>query len=275
MLQRLLVVSYGVLLAVASLVVALPATAAILESAKPWLGVGIEKGPKGVLINRVIAGTPAEGAGLRLGDEITAIGPVSVKDPPAMITAVQNQGVGNSVTVHFIRAGKSESQAIKLVARPDQQELIRRQLLGHKAPPFQLERIHGEAPATSEQLLGRVTILEFWATWCPACRSTHARLSAFAAAHRQDKLAVLAISDEERVQLTAYAAAVKPDFTILRDKDQTTMSSYLVSSIPELVVIDQQGQIAFVTLGAGSYVEEGLQKAEQLLLHPATAGGKK
>lgn len=275
MLQRLLVVTYGVFLAVASLMVARPATAATLESAKPWLGVGIEKGPKGVRINRVITGTPAEGAGLRLGDEITAIGGVSVKDPTEMITTVQNQGVGNTVTVHFIRAGKPESQAIKLVARPDQQDLIRQQLLGHKAPPFKLESIHGEAPATSEQLLGRVTILEFWATWCPACRSTHARLSAFAAAHRQDKLAVLAISDEEPAQLTAYAAAIKPAFTILRDKNQTTLSSYLVSAIPELVVIDQQGQIVFVTLGAGTYLEEGLQKAEQLLLHPAAASGKK
>lgn len=236
-----------------------------IEAAKPWLGVAIDQGSKGVLVKDVIADTPAAQVDLRKGDEITAIDDIRVKGPEELIKAVQAQGVGNKVTVHYLRDGKPSSKPVQLVARPDQLELLKQKLVGKPVPPFDLKVIAGPDGGKLEALKGKVVILEFWATWCPACRATHAELSTFAAKHRGDGLAVLAVSDEDEATLNAYAKQFKPDFTILQDTAQVTHKDWLVSAIPELAVIDRKGNVTFVTIGGGVYLDQVMREAEKAL----------
>ncbi len=233
-----------------------------LQQAKPWLGVAIDQGKTGVLIKEVLPGTPAEDAGLKAGDEITSVDKTNVNAPPELIKAVQAQGVGNSVVVAFTRAGKAETKTVKLVARPDELALLRQKLVDKPAPKFDLPVLHGTESGNSEKLKGKVVIVEFWATWCPACRSTHDRLSQFAKSHKN--VAVVAISDEEAGPIKDYVKHVNPSFTILQDKTQAASGAWMVSAIPELAVIDTKGVVAFATMGAGSYLEEALSFADKL-----------
>jgi len=232
-----------------------------LEQAKPWLGVAIDKGDKAVLVKDVLAGTPAEAAGLKKGDQITAVDGNPVAAPEELIRAVQAQGVGNTVTVHYRRGKQEIAQKIRLVARPDQLEMLRAALVGKPAPAFDLTVVKGDLPGKSAALKGKVALVEFWATWCPACRSTHARLSAFSRQHKN--IAVVAISDEEDAELKAYARTVNPSFTILQDKTHSTQGPWMVTAIPQLAVVDQQGKVIFATVGAGEYLEEALAQAEK------------
>ncbi|TWW12155.1 serine protease, partial [Planctomyces bekefii] len=87
-----------------------------VEAAKPWLGVAIDQGAKGVLIKEIISDTPAAAAGLESGDEILAINGIDVKAPADLIKTIQAQGVGHTVVVHFLRKGKKSEKSIKLVA---------------------------------------------------------------------------------------------------------------------------------------------------------------
>lgn len=234
------------------------------QQAKPWLGVAIDQGKTGVLVKDALAGTPAEEAGLKAGDEIVAIDDKPVGSPTTLIKTIQAQGVGNTVTVHFLRAGKKEQKAIKLVARPDELELLKNKLVGKPAPAFDLAVIHGSSPGSTEKLKGKVAIVEFWATWCPACRATHKRLAEFQKKH-EGKVNVVAISDEEKPELDAYAKQVNPGFTLLQDKAKTTQEPWLVSAIPEIAVLDADGKVQFATIGAGTYLEEALAAAEKLI----------
>lgn len=239
--------------------------AAEIEAAKPWLGVGIAQGTQGVLVTNVIAETPAAGAGILKDDEITAVESTRVKTPEELIKAVQAQGVGNTVAVHYLRKGQPASVAVKLVARPDELEMLRQRVFGKPVPPFDLAVVHGSAPAKAEALKGRVVILEFWATWCPACRATHARLSDLVKSQGKDGIVVLAISDEDEATLKAYAAATKPNFTIARDATGAMQKEWMVSAIPMLAVIDKAGNVVHATIGAGSYLEETIKEAEKRL----------
>ncbi len=242
------------------------ASAQKVEQVKPWLGVAIEAGKVGVAVKDVIAGTPAAEYGLKAGDEITAIGGTKVSKPEELIQVVRSQGVGNTVKVEYLRAGKSETKDVKLVARPDELELVKQRVVGKQAPAFVLDRIHGDAPVTQATLKGKVAVVEFWATWCPACRASHPRLSKWAAEMKKKNanVAVLAVSDEEEAELKNYAKMVAPDFTIARDKEHALQKEWYVSAIPMTVVMDKTGKVTFATIGAGSYLEEALAEAEKL-----------
>lgn len=236
-----------------------------VEAAKPWLGVAIDQGDKGVLVTGVLADTPAASAGLLKDDQITAIESTRVKTPEELIRAVQAQGVGNTVAVHYLRKGQPTSVSVKLVARPDQLEMLKQKLVGKPVPPFELTVVHGDGAGKSADLKGKVVILEFWATWCPACLSTHERLSALAKARGKDGLVILAVSDEDEATLKAYAAKMKPDFTIVRDTTGNIQKDWMVSAIPMLAVIDRTGNVVHATIGAGTYLEETIKEAEKRL----------
>ena len=105
------------------------------REARPWLGVAIEKGPAGVTVKDVLSGTPAKDAGLVAGDEITAIDDKAVHAPEELIATVAAQGVGNTVTVHYLHGGKPTEKKVKLVARPDELELLRAQLVASPRRP--------------------------------------------------------------------------------------------------------------------------------------------
>jgi len=100
------------------------------EVRRGWLGVGIEMvGPevaakadisegKGVLINSVFEGDPAETAGLKVGDIILKIGGVSINSPTRMIRIVGVISPGQTVHLNILRNGKPKVISVKLENYP-------------------------------------------------------------------------------------------------------------------------------------------------------------
>src|SRR6185436_8830904 len=82
---------------------ALPARAD-LGQARPWIGIEIEQGDRGVRIKAVREKTPAASAGLQAGDQVLTIDGKDVKAPGELIASVQEKGVGAKVALHVLRA---------------------------------------------------------------------------------------------------------------------------------------------------------------------------
>lgn len=241
-----------------------------IEQARPWLGVAIEEGSTGVSVKNVIQGTPAAESGLQAGDEILSISGHKVSKPPELIEVIRNQGVGTTVKVEFIRKKKSMSKDIKLVARPDELEMLRKEITGKPVPKLPLEELSGKISKGLGSYKGKTVLVEFWSTWCPACRASHERLSAYANEMKDKGIVVLAISSEEMKLLVDYAEKTKPNFTILRDGTEKLHSELKVSAIPMLLVIDKRGIMRFATIGAGSSLEEAIEKTSALAKEAGT-----
>jgi thiol-disulfide isomerase/thioredoxin len=86
-----------------------------------------------------------------------------------------------------------------LVPRP---AVARGLKVGEPAPPAVLVTLTGERIATRD-LLGRVVILTFWATYCVPCREELPLLSAYAAQHAAAGLTVLGFCLDDADQVTA------------------------------------------------------------------------
>jgi thiol-disulfide isomerase/thioredoxin len=235
-------------------------SAAPLQQAQPWLGVAVdEKGTGGVLVKSLISQAPAEKAGLQIGDLITAIDDTNVKNRDELLGVLRAKGVGNSVVVHFNRQGKDEKKTLKLEALPDRVQLMERQLLNKPVPAFSLENVADGKTNHQKDLLGKVVILEFWATWCPACRAAIPRLNQWSKAHKN--ISIIGITDEGTEVVKAFLQKEKMDYTVAMNKSQT---DFQVGSIPTFVLVDSKGVVRALAMGAGDYLESLLQQAERL-----------
>ncbi len=74
--------------------------------------------------------------------------------------------------------------------------------VGSRAPPASLVTLGGDRIST-EELLGQVLILTFWATWCVPCRDELPLLSRYVVRHAGDGLRVLGFSLDTPDELPA------------------------------------------------------------------------
>ncbi|MBI5666754.1 MAG: PDZ domain-containing protein [Chloroflexi bacterium] len=91
------------------------------EAAQPFLGVLLSAVDDGARVEEVVAGSPAEDAGLQVGDVITAIGGEAVTAETARDVLAQH-AVGDTVTLDVQRGDETLSLDVTLAERPQRTE---------------------------------------------------------------------------------------------------------------------------------------------------------
>jgi len=100
--------------------VQLPWIGADFQQVTPDLaaGLGLDRA-RGALVASVTDGSPAEKAGLRAGDLVVSADAVDVDDPPSLNYRLVTKGIGSSVDLGVIRAGRADTATIALEAAPE------------------------------------------------------------------------------------------------------------------------------------------------------------
>lgn len=241
------------------------------ESATPWMGVAIENHEKGVFIKDALKGTPAEKAGLTRGLIVQFIDDKPIKTTTEMIETVRSKGVGHKVTVKMIDAkGMKVEKVLKLVARPDLIELAQKNLMNQKAPDFELDIVNkGEKGKVKLSESKKVSIIEFWATWCGACAQALPTISKFANQNK-DKINFFSISNEDKPKIRKYLHYAKKKMAynggvkFLHDADGKVNGSYFVPALPMFFVIDKKGITRHIAVGTGEELVKVFNKAIEL-----------
>lgn len=110
------------------------------------------------------------------------------------------------------------------------------------APDFVLTSLSGQRVTLSE-LRGRVVLLDFWATWCPPCRTAMPHLEKLRQEFGEKGLTVLGVTTEDADTVEPFIREHKITFPILLDPQGSSTRAYRVTGIPRTLIIDREGKV--------------------------------
>jgi peroxiredoxin len=122
--------------------------------------------------------------------------------------------------------------------------------VGDKVPAFDVATIDGKRFSTAAYL-GKVVVLNLWATWCGPCKEEMPRLqSEVWKGANPNELTVIAIAREEtEQQIRTFLKANPYTFPTASDPDRRIFKLFASAGIPRTYVIGRDGRIKYQSLG--------------------------
>ena len=161
-------------------------------------------------------------------------------------------------------------------ARTQPMDFLSRMLLGIQplegkmAQDFGLPTLEGKTVRLSD-LKGKVVLLTFWASWCPACRIEMPKLEEVHRRYKDRDLAVLTVAIDTRGRKSVYPFAKGFGFTfpILLDPKNDIMDRYGVNLIPTTFVVGRDGELLGKAIGPKNWKGGNAERFFENLLQAA------
>lgn len=110
-------------------------------------------------------------------------------------------------------------------------------------PSFALE---GNVPV----LAGKVTLVDFWASWCEPCKASFPVYARLQDGYGARGLAIVAVSvDKQRAAYEGFLKRLQPPFATVRDPHHRLAGAVKVPAMPTCFLIGRDGRVRFVGVG--------------------------
>lgn len=124
--------------------------------------------------------------------------------------------------------------------------------VGGPAPDVVLSKIvKGEDVGPSLKDTGKITVVEFWATWCGPCRQSIPHLSELQKKYKDKNVRIIGISDEteEEVKPFVESQGENMEYIVALDQEKKTWGAFAepfgLTGIPHAFVVDASGTLVW------------------------------
>jgi thiol-disulfide isomerase/thioredoxin len=153
---------------------------------------------------------------------------------------------------------KATAPAYGLIERPRQ-----------PAPDFTLTDANGK---THQLGSGRVTLVNFWATWCPPCVHEIPSMNRLAGAYNDQEFGIVSINFKEDAEhILAFLKRVEVDFPVLLDRNGAVSARWKVFAFPSTFLLDHNGNVRYSVNTAIEWDNDEVKAVIDQLLREAKA----
>jgi peroxiredoxin len=201
--------------------------------------------------------------------DYTKSNPDSYISAMVLIQLVMNKAIENEAAYEIyngfsktIKKTKSAVKIYELVAPKEAEETEEAAQdgevnVGDKAPDFSAPNPNDNAVSLNTSL-GKLTVLDFWASWCGPCRVDSPNLVKVYNTYKDKGLAIVGISlDQQKESWKKAIDNDKLDWThvsYLKRWDDPIAAIYGVRSIPQLFLLDENGVVIAKELHATDFI---------------------
>ena len=131
--------------------------------------------------------------------------------------------------------------------------------VNYDAPQLSLSDLQGKEASLAD-FRGQVVLVNNWATWCPPCQVEMPDLESYYQKHQAEDFTVVGIEagGEAHDEVAGFVKNYGLTFPVWLDPHDQAYAAFHYPGLPTSYVIDRQGKVRFVWMGAIS--REALEK---------------
>lgn len=134
--------------------------------------------------------------------------------------------------------------------------LVDTPLIGTQTPAREVPHLERPGKLSLAQLRGDIVVVNFWASWCVACREEHPALMAASSAYQKADVTFVGVVYQDR-----KSAAIEfldemgrgDNYLNVTDPGSRLAIDFGVFGVPETFFIDREGRIAAKITGASTF----------------------
>jgi peroxiredoxin len=118
--------------------------------------------------------------------------------------------------------------------------------VGEALPDFKITNLNGEGAVSNTSLKGKVTLIDFWASWCVPCRTA---IPALQGLHGEGINMLSITVDKDPKKAMSFVKKYNLPYDVYHDTKAELAKQFGLPAMPSSYLVDQSGKVIKVYAG--------------------------
>ncbi len=140
---------------------------------------------------------------------------------------------------------------------------------GQSVYETELSDINGKSVNVDNIKGEKLTVLDFWATWCKPCVNSIPELVKLSENYKEKGVSFIGVNEDSprnASKVKPFATSLGITYPVLLDSDQELLSDLLIDAFPTLVILDNKGKVLYTHVGYSIGDENTIKNTIEKLL---------